>query len=203
MLVATPALLPTHFIVYPEWMACEPVLGQELHAAVVTDSSILGGQAMRVFKARWENLGSGERPWTKAARVVDTIDVADLESEAEHAYELLGARDGEEIASEGNAPDGAIVVDGGRTQRVRERFVAKLSPGVAARLVMRLQTTALSTVVVHVRAGERDLGAHTLEPGPWSELSFAVPADLAKGQTPFELVAEGGSFTSFHYWLTD
>jgi hypothetical protein len=158
---------------------------------------------MRVFKARWENLGSGERPWTKAARVLDTIDVADLESEAEHAYELLGARDGEQIASEGNAPEGAIVVDGGRTQRVRERFVAKLAQGVGARLLARLQTTAPSSVTVHVRVGERDLGAHPLEAGPWFELSVPIPADLAKAETRIELVAEGGSFTSFHYWLTD
>src|SRR4029078_7606615 len=49
------ALLPTHFIVYPEWMACDPVLGRMLHEAVVTDESILGGQAMRVHEARWDH----------------------------------------------------------------------------------------------------------------------------------------------------
>ena len=94
--VSSPASLPTHFIVYPEWMSCDAVLGKPLHEAVVTDSTILGGQAMRAYEARYEHLGSGELPWTEHAALSDTLDVADLESEAEHRYELLGARDGEQ-----------------------------------------------------------------------------------------------------------
>ena len=106
-------------------MSCDAVLGKPLHEAVVTDSTILGGQVMRAYEARYDHLGSGELPWTEHGAIVDTLDVADLESEAEHRYELLGARDGEQIAEEGNAPDGRVVVDGGRTHRVRERFVGE------------------------------------------------------------------------------
>ncbi len=129
MRVSAPSSLPTHFIVYPEWMSCDVVLGKALHEAVVTDSTILGGQVMRAYEARYDHLGSGELPWSEHGAIVDTLDVADLESEAEHRYELLGARDGEEVAEEGNAPDGRVVVDGGRTQRTRERFVVKLPRG--------------------------------------------------------------------------
>ena len=43
-----PESLPTHFIVYPEWMACDAVLGAPLHEAVVTDASILGGRDARL-----------------------------------------------------------------------------------------------------------------------------------------------------------
>src|SRR5262249_18378980 len=110
-----PSSLPTHFIVYPEWMACEPVLGRQLHEATVTDATILGGQTMSVREARWTLLGSGDRPWSLPLDVTDEVDVADLESEALHEFALEGARDGEETASEGKTPGGIRVADGGRT----------------------------------------------------------------------------------------
>ncbi len=53
---------PTHFIVYPQWMACPPVLGALLHEATVVDQSILGGVTMEAHEARWDLLGSGALP---------------------------------------------------------------------------------------------------------------------------------------------
>lgn len=199
MRAANPAALPTHFIVYPEWMACDPVLGKRLHEEVVTDSSILGGQIMRAYEARWEHLGSGELPWTKLGVIHDTIDVADLESEAEHGYELLGARDPDAVAEEGNAPDGAIVVDGGRGRRARDRFTVKLPPGRAAKLVARVQSDHELTLEAH--AGDRKLGSELVLAGAWVELSFPIPAELAGERTKIEVNAPGGTFTSFHYWV--
>src|SRR5690606_13306584 len=110
----TPDVLPTHFIVYPEWMGMDAVLGPTLHEAIVTDATILGGQTMRVSTARWDHLGTGERPWTAMTTLHDAVDVADLESEAAHGYALLGARDGEQTVREDSAPNGDVVVDGGR-----------------------------------------------------------------------------------------
>ena len=40
--LASPERLPTHFIVYPQWMACDAVLGDPLHEATVLDQTILG-----------------------------------------------------------------------------------------------------------------------------------------------------------------
>ena len=68
----------------------------------------------------------------------DTVDVADLESEREHGYELLAARDPDCIAEEGNSPSGAIVADGGR-RRIRDRFTVKLPAGRAATAIARVQ----------------------------------------------------------------
>ena len=198
---SSPSSLPTHFIVYPEWMGCDAVLGRVLHEAVVTDSSILGGQVMRVLEARWDNLGSGERPWTKTGRVLDTVDVADLESEAEHQYELLGARDGEQSAEEGNAPDGTIVLDGARTHRIRDRFVVKLPEGRAAHGLGRVKTAV--GLVLHVQVDGREVLSQTLEPGPWTEVAFDVPAELAHPRTKIEVIADGAAFTSFHWWMTE
>jgi hypothetical protein len=195
-----PHRLPTHFIVYPEWMAMNMVLGDTLHEATVTDATILGGQTMRAFVADWSKLGSGERPWTViSGRLVDTIDVADLEDEDAHAYELLGARDGEETVREGIAPDGAAVVDGGRTHRTVERFVARLHAGASTLGIVRLDGPSGTGVRVLVE-GE-PVGAFELEDDDWSERGFDVPARLAREQTHVELRAAGEPVTTFHYWF--
>jgi hypothetical protein len=196
----SPGSLPTHFIVYPEWMALEPVLGPSLHEATVTDATILGGQTMLVSEARWDHLGTGEQPWTEAiATMHDAIDVADLESEAAHGYDLLGARDGEQVARESNAPDGAVVLDGGRTNRSRDRFFAKL-PTVGRLIgIARVESTVPTTLQVNV-GGEQVSRTEILD-GRWVEVTFEVPADTRGERTAIEVSADGAPFASFHYWF--
>jgi hypothetical protein len=128
------------------------------------------------------------------------LDVADLESEADHEYALLGARQYEEVAREGGTPDGDLVVDGGRTRRVMERFVAHLRPGIAARCIVRLQ--ASPTAVVHVLADEQPIGSFDLDYEPdWTERDFEVPKSIAGERTRIELRVSGGVLTTFHYWF--
>jgi hypothetical protein len=193
-----PDRLPTHFIVYPEWMGTDAILGQVLTEATVLDATILGGQTMRAYVADWSKLGSGEKPWTNVGPIVDRLDVADLESEAEHGYELLGARDGEQVATEGPTPDGALVIDGGRTGRTRERFIAHLREGVETRAVVRVDAT--TTTRVEVFAGNERVGELVVEP-TWSERVFTVPERAAHASTTIELRSRDGAFTVFHYWF--
>lgn len=157
---------------------------------------------MRVFEARWDHLGAGEAPWSPHGEVLDVLDVADLESEAQHRYELLGASDGEQVAEEGNAPDGRVVVDGGRTQRSHERFVMRLPPGQKATLIARVQTMAQSKL--ELRAGERYAGTNVVEPGSWVEVSFELPpgGDALRDATVIEMTASGSPVTAFHWWVT-
>jgi hypothetical protein len=196
---SSPSSLPTHFIVYPEWMAMEAVLGRVLRDAVVTDSSILGGQVMRAYEARWDHLGSGELPWSEHGAIADTLDVADLESEAEHRYELLGAREGEQTAEEANAPDGRVVLDGGRTQRTRERFVVRLPRGGKVLVIGRVQSSSDATL--EARVGGKLVGSAPLEAGPWVEIAFEIPLELVADEAAIEVNALGGAFTSFHWWF--
>jgi hypothetical protein len=198
-----PSRLPTHFIVYPEWMAMDAVLGPPLHEATVTDATILGGRTMRAYVADWSLLGSGEAPWTAGpAPIVDALDVADLESEQAHSYELLGARDGEEVVHAGTSPDGAAVVDGGRSRRSAERFVVRLPPGVAARGTIRLEGASGVRVRVVTDGDEiADFALGALGDDDWVERSFDVPADDARALTHVEVDAEGGTLTTFHYWF--
>jgi hypothetical protein len=200
LLLSAPSKLPTHFIVYPDWMSMGSVLGEPLHEATVTDATILGGQTMRAYGADWSKLGSGEHPWTPASTVLDSLDVADLESEAAHSYELLGARDGEQTAHEGVSPDGANVVDGGRTRRTRESFLALLRQGVAVRCIVRLDGppgTRVRALANGQPMGGFDLG----DDEDWEEQSFDVPASVATERTRIELRVDGGAVTTFHYWF--
>jgi len=205
---STPLALPTHFIVYPEWMGLPAVLGEPLHEATVTDSSILGGQTMRVFVADWSRLDSGELPWTRPFdphAVVDALDVADLDSEAEHEYELLGAHDGEEVIREALSPvDDTPVFDGGRTHRRRERFVAHLAhlpAGAAAHGLVRLDGP--EGALVRVLANDQPIATiEVLGDSTFEERPFVVPASVATSRTRIELrVDERDAITVFHYWF--
>ncbi|HEY8088576.1 MAG TPA: hypothetical protein VIF09_12045, partial [Polyangiaceae bacterium] len=196
----SPGKLPTHFIVYPEWMAMDMVLGAPLHEAVVTDASILGGHVMRAYVADWTLLGTGEKPWTAAsAEVLDAVDVADLESEAAHRYELLGARDHEQVARHGTTPGGADVVDGGRTERLEDRFVVSLPAGTPARGIVRLEVPAVTGVRVTVNDVPVAAFDADDEDG-WFEHAFDLPASAA-GERSVVDVRFTGPVTTFHYWF--
>jgi hypothetical protein len=197
-----PSTLPTHFIVYPEWMALPMVLGESLHEATVTDSTILGGKTMRAYVADWSRLGSGEHPWTAGlGPAVDALDVADLVSEGAHDYELLGAHDHEQTVRESQAPDGAEVIDGGRTHRTIERFVVHLPAGAPARCIVRLSGNDGTRVRILANGSPVGLFETTSE-DDWVERTFDVPAGIAAARTLVELRTAGGEVETYHYWCT-
>lgn len=203
--------LPTHFIVYPQWMACAPVLGTELFEATVTDQSILGGASMVVYEARWDTLGTGALPANPPSglTLADEVDVADLESEADHAYDLGGNFDqdnqvaeiGKEVGTEGEIKRSGVA-DGGRVRRRYDRFTARLPAGKAVQMVMR--GGADEAVTLAIAAGDREIGTLELEPGPWAEHTILIPASVAAASTSLTVTARGVGdprFHSFHYWF--
>jgi hypothetical protein len=198
--------LPTHFVVYPDWMGLTSVLGETLTEASVSDAgrSILGGETMVAYVADWSRLGSGEKPWTPGALAggepLDVLDVADLESEAAHDYQLLGAHEFEQVVREGGTPDGDFAVDGGRTRRMQESFVAHLPAGVAVRCIVRLQGGP--TTVAHVLANGEPVGDLAIDYEPdWVERAVDLPASAAGPRTRIEVRAAGGPITTYHYWF--
>lgn len=201
--------LPTHFIVYPEWMGTDAFFGDSLFVATVTDSTILGGTSMRAYPADWSLLHSGDKPWSAPSlEFVDELDVADLESEAAHAFALL-ARDNEEVVGDSYTLSGERVIDGGRGSRHEDRFVAHLPEGAAVKCIARVASTrgkitldvrASGAIIASIDVGDDD----ELAPA-WTEKEFEIPASattVTKGETPLELVAREGTFASYHYWFT-
>jgi len=186
--------LPTHLVVYPQWFEIGPVLGTKLTERTVEGATVLGAPTMLAHEASWSPwLGSGELPIHPSGALVDALDVADLESEAEHRYELRTASRSE---------DALVVndkrIDGARLNRELDRFDLRLTPG--GRLVLRVGTTMpLSFAVLRVDGNE----AKKLElaADPWQELSFDVPEGVPEGVHRIEVAAAPGQrFLSMHYW---
>ncbi|MCU0691617.1 MAG: hypothetical protein MUF54_09460 [Polyangiaceae bacterium] len=204
-----PARFPTHFAVYPEWMACEPVLGKRLHEASVFDQTILGGVTMVVYEARTDLLGSGAAPLREPlpARLLDELDVADLESEREHAYEIghaVGGETSNKVHAEliGEGVQGGAWADGGRFCRFMDRFDALLEAGQPARGIARFVGAGDVDTELVIRSGERLLATVRVPTGRAEEVTFEIPGDVARARTPVEVrTVDGSAFGSLHYWF--
>jgi hypothetical protein len=185
--------LPSHFLVYPGWFALPSLLGAPLTERSVPGATILGGETMVAHEADYSSLGSGARPLDPALTgcgVLDELDVADLESEHGHDYELFDASSGGNVALvEGGR------VDGGRQARTHERFALKVAPG--ARVVARVRSDAPTDL--ELRLGGRVTERAAVEPGGWREVAFAVPPS-AGGRVAAELRAAPSPVTTLHYW---
>jgi hypothetical protein len=191
--------LPTHFMVYPEWFALDTLLGEEITSRSVRHT-ILGGVTMAAYPARYDALGSGDLPseWSTTGRkLVDSLDVADLESEAVHRYALLDATQARDTVVEQ-----LDHVDGARTERSRDEFEMKLVAG--GTLLARLG--ARSPVRLRIGAGGRTLSTRDLDADAWQEIVIPIPREFTGGTTTVvvavvdEATAISGTFDSLHYW---
>jgi hypothetical protein len=192
--------LPTHFIVYPHWLGCDVILGKELYRATVLDQTILGGASMLAYEARYDALDSGELPRAASdAAPVDVLDVADLESEQEHGYELGATRETENLAL-AYEDEGLEIADGARVGRRFDRFVLRGRSGTAYRLVGRFVVS--SPLELAVEVGGAAVTKLSIAPGGWTETSFDIPANIAGPSMNVSIVdASGAGFGSAHYWL--
>lgn len=186
------AQLPTHFIVYPGWFALPSLLGRCLTERRVEGATILGGPVMVACEADYWSLGSGARPTTEMAgrKLLDELDVADLESEAAHAYQLGSA----------SAPDNVVesdfeVVDGGRGRRTLEAF--ELDVQAAGVLLVRLGTE--HTTELRVSLAGTALPAVLVDPAAMRELVIPMPSAVKRGRTAVILQSEL-PLTVLHYW---
>jgi hypothetical protein len=197
----SPSRLPTHFIVYPHWLACDVILGEELYRATVLDQTILGGVSMIAYEARYDALGSGERPHRADVTALrDVLDVADLESEAEHRYELGATRETENVVLSYGAESGDEIADGARVARIVDRFVLHGAPGTAYRIVARF--AASHDAELQARIGDQLVATLHVAPSGWTEAAFDVPESLASEAMPVSIVdTTDTGFGSAHYWL--
>ncbi|MEJ7816320.1 MAG: hypothetical protein WKF53_14210, partial [Rubrobacter sp.] len=130
---------PDYFAFYPTWFPgfdASGVLDQEIARFSLSSrpetAGIVGGSDVVVFKADWSLAHSGETLRGEGT-VRDTLDVADLESEREHDYEMrmpLIGLEPENIVLRESYPSGRVVVDAGRGVAGSEELtVGNLSAG--------------------------------------------------------------------------
>ncbi|MFP6685214.1 MAG: hypothetical protein VB934_10900, partial [Polyangiaceae bacterium] len=189
--------LPTHFIVYPNWMGIPQLLGAEISRATVVDQSILGGRTMIAYEAVYDRLGSGQSPLhvPRGARLLAELDVADLVSEAHHDYAVTGSRSRDNRPISGTTKDGRTIVDGGRRRRLEDRFT--LRPQGASIMVIRAAVSApLEVWSDESRQDEPQLRGET---SGWQEFELALPGSQEE-RTLRVRRAGGRRFTALHYW---
>ena len=187
--------LPTHFIVYPEWMRVSPLLGDYITERSVPGATILGGTTMVAHVATYRALGAATVPRDLppgAGALRDELDVTHLESEAAHGYELLQATQWTNVVV------GAIdAADGARSSRTLDRFNLDVAPGDT--LVARVGASEPMTLAVRVDGAAA--GELALEGLAWEEPSLELDVPLAPGRRRLEVRApEGKTFTSMCYW---
>lgn len=189
------AALPSDFIVYPEWFALPDLFGTYHTARSVPGATILGGETMAAYAADYLALGTGAHPRGVHGncRPMDEVDTADIESEARAAYALFDATSADNFV---RTDEG--VSDGGRKRRTLERFSVVLPAN--GKLVARLAAESAGSVTF--RTETRTLGTVPLAGAPFDEIVLRLPAPTssAGARTNVEVVADSGTFTSFHYW---
>lgn len=207
---------PDYFSIYPSWLSgLEPsgVFGREVKRFSLSDRpnlpSIVGGNLVVVYEANWRLANSGEAPVAPSGEVKDSLDVAELESEEEHGYEMefpqVGLKPDNVLVRE-FYPNGKEVVDAGRSIPGTEKFtVNNLEPGRPVEILMR---TTGASFDLDVKAAGKEAGTWNFQsPGPgWHETSFTVPADLVKsGELQVELQPPKDTplakHAAFHYWF--
>jgi hypothetical protein len=191
------AKLPTHFIVYPEWFALDPLLGPLLTEREVPGATILGGPRMAAHLADYRLLGSGALPSELPAQpLIDEVDVADLESERAHDYVLHATNQTQNRLV--TLPDRA---DGARVERWREDFQIQLVGG--GTLVLRLGADSPLTLdlTAFKGAGTAVWQTHVELAGlAWQEIPLQIPLGIGSERVTLTLRAEGQRFSALHYW---
>ncbi|HEY6561143.1 MAG TPA: hypothetical protein VI072_27895 [Polyangiaceae bacterium] len=186
---------PTHYIVYPEWFGLPVLLGNTLTERRVAGATILGGETMAAYVADYRALGSASGPaGAPRGAALDELDVADLESEAAHGYELLATSQVDNVAIEDTSTERW---DGARTRRTRESFELNIAPG--GLLLARVSADAPTRL--ELRVANRAVGELSLSGRSWDELTISVPTGVPAGRQHVELIAPPSkSFTALHYW---
>ncbi len=217
-----PAERPSYLALYPNWFgAITSRFGVELDRVTLTDNLVCAGPAKVIYHADWSALDtpSGMREALRAG-VIDEVDVADVISEADHAYVSPAPNGGWTTLDVLADERGRLRFDGGRIIPAggTESFViakAKIDDDDSVdhpasgsggarqvRIVVRVDegTRGLS---VRTARGSAELRVSPVTPpnGPraWREASGAID-EPARGDT-ITLEATSGEYRDYHVWI--
>ena len=209
---------PQYFAIFPNWFNFpEGIFLQPLHRIRVFEPSIIDAEKV-LYQANWAASLSGEAIRNRTLleegwRVVDKVDVADLESERRHGYQstVWVPGNGEAnlllVLSAADAPQ-AVYIDGGRTVTGGERMEVVLNAGQPATVIMRTVTGIAQHFAVF--ANGKKIANVELPGGrgrQWLELAVGqIAASDVSGRVEIETqpIHFGGDLrpiVSFHYWV--
>lgn len=203
------------------YFANTDIFAQELYRVDVPDysrvTSAFSEQA--VYRIDWRLGGSGDKmvqanilSQIQGMHLVDTLDVADLQSEQAHSYRWwqTGRPAGfpTEVRQFSYRTDPTrVVLDGGRMMSGGEEMEVHSEPGADMVIVMRAH--AMNDVRLRVSVNDEYIGlwAYPAVPGEWLETAYLVPGrHITSRQTKlrFEAVTDAPHFrwhAPFYYWF--
>jgi hypothetical protein len=217
---------PDYFAIYPDiffipYLAATDLFAEELFRVEVPDYSSVtsAGSTQGVWRADWHLADSGEQFYqpdvlerTAGFRLVDRLDVADLDDEAAH-----GMKWWHDVRPSGwptevwqltyrDLPE-REVLDGGRLLTGGLSFEVATRPGEPLQIVARLH--AQEAGAVRVEVDRRDMGRWTYPsaPGRWLETVFWVPAEtITNSRTRVVLRVDASNpdfryYAPYHFWF--
>jgi hypothetical protein len=207
---------PTLMAIYPKWfpyLVATHFAGDVLFKADLPDNTICGDRLKQVYRIDWSLAGSGALPVHRlelirdfGMTVVDSVDVADLASEAAHGYSW-GPRYRDRLREFPTAhPEGPVVLDGGRWIAGGESMRIRARPGEWLALVLR--TESERDAALDVRVNGRPAGRVVIARmgALFSEPILQIPDSLVTDSlltVDVEWVRDprGDGYTSYHYWF--
>lgn len=145
---------PDHLALYRSWWGELPdMFGQPLFDVTIQGNVICGDSTKSVYRADWWALDRGGEPQSLGVEhVVEDLDLADLVSERAHGYAPIGAEGRAAFAVRPLAPRVREAFDGTRVYAAGQgaSFDFTKPPGVAPRLVLRVDASEQSGALVYV-----------------------------------------------------
>lgn len=151
---------------------------------------------------------AGVTPYLRGKEVVDSIDVADIDSEAAHAYHWDERQppggfptEYNQFASVGCLGEPCSLMDGGRRINGEESFTLTTQPGKDLILVTRLHPADAGTFDVY--AGDQLVGTRVIPAlaGAWLEVPTLIPSALVGATTRIRIVPHvGGDYMPYYHW---
>jgi hypothetical protein len=193
---------PRYLALYPNWFGLiTSKFGVELERVTLTDNLICAGPTKVIYRSDWSAL---ESPHEASPDIIDELDVADVISEAEHAYVSPAPAGGWTTLDILEDESGARRFDGGRIIPAggTESFVVRKSTDAPqVRIVVRVDDATRGLRLRTSRAVTELVVAPPLREGAhsWREASATVDTP-AVGET-LALEATNGPYRDYHVWI--
>ncbi|MEW6608400.1 MAG: hypothetical protein AB1414_13300 [bacterium] len=219
-----PKYYPQYFIIYPNWFVFDRLgmLEEEIAQFKLLQPTIAGsGAPMVVYKIDWGFAHSGDKIQSldiltqlEGYKLVDRVDVADIENELKHRYKFWESEPGMYYGMNYQdqvlklpcleAPD-KIVIDAGRMITAGECMVVETEVGKDLKIIKR--TNTFTPLEVFVNDKLIGLWTHHNVEEQWSETVYGISGKHItsnKTKIRFEIHRElKHHYTCFsaHYWF--
>jgi hypothetical protein len=217
---------PDYFAIYPDiffipYLAATDLFAEELFRVEVPGYSGVtsAGPVQGVWWANWHLADSGEQFYqpdvlerTTGFRLVDRLDVADLDDEAAHDVKWWHDARPSGWPTEvwqltyRDLPE-QKVLDGGRLLTGGISFEVATRPGKPLQIVARLHAQEAGAVRVEVDGRDIGLWTYPSAPGQWLETVFWVPAEAItapRARFAFRVEASNPDFrhyAPYYFWF--